>query len=100
VARPLSPGIEHALFRAAQEGLTNVRKHAAATAAEVVLDFRAAERVTLAVRDNGRGANGAAGGEKGFGLVGMRERIEVLGGHVEAGDGRAGGFALRIEVPA
>jgi signal transduction histidine kinase len=96
--RPLSPAIEHALFRSAQEGLTNIRKHAAATAAELALDFRPAERVTLAVLDNGRGANVAA--SHGFGLRGIRERIEVLGGRVESGNRADGGFALKIEVPA
>ncbi|MEO5959176.1 MAG: sensor histidine kinase [Opitutaceae bacterium] len=96
--RALPPGIEHALFRSAQEGLTNIRKHAAATVAEVALDFRAGDRVTLAVTDNGRGANGTRTG--GFGLLGIRERIEVLGGRVESGNGRGGGFALTVEVPA
>lgn len=97
-ARPLPPGIEHALFRSAQEGLTNIRKHAAASAAEVALDFRPAGRVTLAVTDNGKGAGGATGG--GFGLLGIRERIEVLGGRVESGNRRGGGFTLTVEVPA
>ncbi len=97
-ARPLPPGIEHALFRSAQEGLTNIRKHAAASAAEVALDFRPADRVTLAVTDNGRGTNGDGG--PGFGLRGIRERIELLGGRVESGNRRDGGFALTIEVPA
>ncbi len=100
--RTLPPGIEHALFRSAQEGLTNIRKHAAASAAEVALDFRPAGRVMLAVTDNGQGAKDApaVGGGGGFGLVGIRERIEVLGGHVESGNRREGGFALTIEVPA
>jgi signal transduction histidine kinase len=97
--RPLPPGIEHALYRAAQEGLTNIRKHAAASAAEVALDFRTPGRVTLLVADNGRGTNGAAP-TAGFGLAGMRERIEVLGGRVISGNRPAGGFALTIEVPA
>ncbi len=96
--RPLPPGIEHALYRSAQEGLTNIRKHAAASSAEVMLDFRAAGRVTLAITDNGRGADGVTG--NGFGLVGIRERVEVLGGRVESGCRPAGGFALTVEVPA
>ncbi len=97
-ARPLAPGLEHALFRSAQEGLTNIRKHAGATAAELALDFTAAGRVTLTVADNGRGANGTA--PSGFGLVGIRERIEVLGGRVQAGNQPGGGYLLTIEVPA
>lgn len=101
-ARSLPPGVEHALFRSAQEGLTNVRKHAGdAVRAEVVLSFMEHGRVTLVVADNGRGTGGAKGGAGGYGLVGIRERIEVLGGKVAAGNaGGAGGFALTIEVPA
>lgn len=100
-ARALPPGVAHALFRAAQEGLTNVRKHAGADArAEVTLNFRADGRVTLAVTDNGRGTDRAEVATRGFGLVGIRERIEVLGGQVVAGSGAGGGFALTIEMPA
>jgi signal transduction histidine kinase len=98
-ARSLPSGIEHALYRAAQEGLTNIRKHATATRAEIALDFRATDRVSLSVIDNGRGSNGANKGG-GFGLLGIRERIEVLGGRVESGNGSTGGFSLKIEVPA
>jgi hypothetical protein len=56
--RPLTPAVEHALFRAAQEGLTNIRKHARATNAVVRLDFREPSRVRLELADNGVGANG------------------------------------------
>lgn len=98
VTRPLTPGLEHALYRSAQEGLTNIRKHAGATAAELALDFTEAGRVRLTVADNGRGANGTAA--SGFGLVGIRERIEILGGRVQAGNQPGGGYLLTIEVPA
>ena len=53
--------------------------------------------MTLAVTDNGRGA---AGSPAGFGLIGIRERIEVIGGRVESGNRPGGGFALTVEVPA
>ncbi|RXK55207.1 sensor histidine kinase [Oleiharenicola lentus] len=96
--RPLAPGVEHALFRAAQEGLTNIRKHARATNALLRLDFRTPQRVVLELADNGVGANGANG--TGFGLRGLRERIELLGGTVASGNRLEGGFALRVEVPA
>lgn len=96
--RPLAAGLEHALYRAAQEGLTNIRKHAGATAAELALDFTSAGKVSLSVADNGRGANGTAAG--GFGLTGIRERIEVLGGRVQAGNQPGGGYLLTVEVPA
>jgi signal transduction histidine kinase len=96
--RPLAPGVEHALFRAAQEGLTNIRKHARATSALLRLDFRTPQRVVLELADNGVGAHGVNG--TGFGLRGLRERIELLGGTVASGNRLEGGFALRVEVPA
>lgn len=96
--RPLPPAVEHALFRAVQEGLTNIRKHARATSALVVLDFREPRLVRLELSDNGQGSNGEAGA--GFGLAGIRERVELLGGRVETGNRLEGGFALRVEVPA
>jgi signal transduction histidine kinase len=97
--RVLPPGVEHALFRSAQEGLTNIRKHAAASAAELALDFRTPDRVGLAVLDNGRGRDAQRSGA-GFGLRGIQERIEILGGRVECGNAADGGFRLNIEVPA
>ncbi len=97
--RPLSPAIEHALFRAAQEGLTNVSKHAASTHVDVALDFRASDRVTLSIADDGRGCP-AGGSSHGFGLRGLRERVEVLGGTLTAANRPAGGFLLQIALPA
>ena len=55
--------------------------------------------MALSVTDNGHGASGASGAD-GFGLIGLRERITVLGGSVTAGNRPAGGFVLTIEVPA
>jgi signal transduction histidine kinase len=98
--RPLPPAVEHALFRAAQEGLTNIRKHARATNALLLLDFRAPAQVRLELSDNGVGRGPATPGPGGFGLTGLRERIELLGGRVESGNRAAGGFVLTIEVPA
>lgn len=96
--RTLSPAAEHALYRAAQEGLTNVRKHSAATSAAVTLDFSATDRVRLSVVDNGRGSSST--GSCGYGLRGLRERIALLGGEVSAGPAREGGFRLEVEIPA
>lgn len=98
--RPLSSAVEHALFRAAQEGLTNTRKHAGAQTCSVMLDFRAPGRVALEVADDGRGRSVSSGDRTGLGLSGLRERIELLGGSVETGNRPAGGFRLRVEVPA
>jgi len=96
--RPIAPGVEHALYRAAQEGLTNIRKHARATSALVRLDFRTPSRVVLELSDNGVGRTDPAA--SGFGLQGLRERIEIIGGTVDAANRIEGGFALRVEVPA
>ena len=96
--RELSPAVEHAFYRVAQEGLTNVRKHAGSREAQVILDFLEPSRVRLDVIDKG---GGPAGGGRcaGFGLNGVRERIELLGGRMEAAAGRDGGFILHVEVP-
>lgn len=93
--RRLGPEVEHGLFRAAQEGLTNVRKHAGASAVTLTADFSAAHRVAVSVEDNGRGCAKPTGG---FGLTGLRERVALLGGTLAAGNGAAGGFALRVEL--
>ena len=97
--RPLSSAVEHALFRAAQEGLTNIRKHARATSALLVLDFRVPQRIRLELSDNGVGTKQGAF-STGFGLIGLRERIELLGGQIEMANRLDGGFALTVEVPA
>jgi signal transduction histidine kinase len=96
-ARPLPIQTKTALYRAVQEGLTNVRKHANASAAQVTLTYEP-ERVALTISDNGTGQRGEEAG--GFGLLGLRERVALLGGSLEAGDCPEGGFRLRVEVPA
>ncbi len=96
--RALGASAEHALFRSAQEGLTNLRKHSGATAATLTLDYRDSGRVRLILTDNGQGVNGS--GSVGYGLQGLRERAEVLGGRMTAANRAGGGFALTVEVPA
>ncbi|MGV9704137.1 sensor histidine kinase [Streptomyces sp. NPDC003483] len=86
-----------AVRRVAQEALTNVRKHAPGAKVHVRLDYGEHE-VTLAVRDSGGapGELGAAGA--GYGLLGMRERAELLGGSLEAGPDEEG-FVVTLKVP-
>jgi signal transduction histidine kinase len=97
--RAVTPEVEEALFRAAQEGLTNVRKHAGARTARIVLDFGEAGTTRLEVSDDGRGL-GTGGGAPGFGLLGLRERADRLGGRVDLSSVPGQGTALRLEVPA
>jgi signal transduction histidine kinase len=95
----LAPEASVALFRGAQEALTNVGKHAAATRVDVRLEWDA-DRVTLRVIDDGHGMNGASaltGG--GNGLRGMRERAELVGGQLDAGP-TSRGFAVELRLPA
>ena len=98
VALSLPEVLEQALFRTVQEGLTNVRKHAAGAGTEVVLDFRDARRVCLEIADRGAGTTQNATG--GFGLTGLRERLKEVGGTLTAGPRPGGGFVLHVEVPA
>jgi signal transduction histidine kinase len=98
-ARRLSPQAELTLYRAAQEGLTNVRKHAQTTRARLGLDFRAGAKVLLSVRDQGVGMAPEAPEAVGFGLLGLRERAQLLGGEVRVRPGHNQGFTLEVEVP-
>jgi signal transduction histidine kinase len=95
-ARPLPAKVELALFRASQEGLTNVRKHAGASQAELRLDYSQAHYVRLSLRDNGGGAQDTAGG---FGLLGVRERARLLGGVLDIQTSPGEGFLMQMELP-
>jgi signal transduction histidine kinase len=95
-AWPLPPAASQTLYRAAQEGLTNAQKHAAASQALVRLEYRPDE-AALSVEDDGAGAdNGQA---PGFGLAGLRERAEQLGGSCAAATRPGGGFSLLVRLP-
>ncbi|MFI0419943.1 sensor histidine kinase [Spongiactinospora sp. 9N601] len=94
----LSAGARLAVARTAQEALTNVRKHAPGAAAEVSLR-RVADWCELEVRDHGGRARGDRRPGGGHGLVGMRERAELLGGSLVTGPGE-GGFRVLLRVPA
>ena len=95
--RAIRTEVDESLFRAAQEGLTNVRKHADAISTTVVLDYRDEEHVRLEVRDDGRGLSGTPG--DGFGLTGLRERMANLGGRMSLHPGSTAGLTLTVEVP-
>ncbi|MHC1559905.1 sensor histidine kinase [Actinomycetospora sp. C-140] len=97
--RGVADDAREALFRAAQEGLTNVRKHAGAHHAELVLDY-VAEAVRVEVRDDGRGAGPPRAESDGVGLLGLAERAEHLGGRLSLAPGPGGGCTLTVEIPA
>lgn len=85
-----------ALYRAAQEGLTNVHKHAHASQVNVLLDFTQADKIRLTVGDDGTGAADTSGG---FGLMGIHERVHLLGGDCKIKTQVDSGFCLEITVP-
>jgi len=98
--RPLPAQTELALFRAVQEGLTNVRKHADASRVLLNLEFLPAN-VRLLLQDNGRGAENHSreADPAGFGLLGLRERVLLLGGQMMIETALDEGFNLVIELP-
>jgi signal transduction histidine kinase len=93
---PLPPGTDLAAYRIVQEALTNTRKHAGPAHAEVTLRFsdRALE---LLIEDDGTHGPSAPD-QAGHGLVGMRERVELYGGTLEARSRPDGGFAVRATL--
>ncbi len=96
--RALSPQVEMTLYRAMQEALTNVRKHAPhATRVDAQLIY-AAGSAGLRVQDDGH-AQATSQVDAGFGLIGLRERAQLLGGTLRSVV-EPDGFTLEIEVPA
>ncbi|MEV0644140.1 sensor histidine kinase [Phytomonospora sp. NPDC050363] len=94
---PLDAGVELAAYRVVQESLTNARKHAPGAAVDVELDY-AADRLGLRVRDNGPGPRPLPG-SAGHGLLGMRERVNSVGGRLRTGPAPAGGFMVEASIP-
>lgn len=96
-ARPLAaePGL--ALFRSAQEALSNVRKHAPGSAVTVRLAYSPGE-VRLTVRDDGAHERPLAGLSPGYGLAGIRERAEIADGTAEAGPS-GDGWQVDVRIP-
>lgn len=92
----LPASVDLAAYRLVQEGLTNTLKHAQAHRAEVLVRYGNGE-VEVVVADDGNGTGGGAGG--GHGLVGLRERIAVAGGELDAGPRTGGGFQVRARLP-
>ena len=95
--RPLPPGIDLAAYRIVQEALTNAIKHAGPARARVTVRYLPGE-LELEITDDGAGPRGNGDGS-GHGLVGMRERVALYGGSLDAGPGGERGFAVRARLP-
>ena len=95
---PLPAGVDLTAYRLVQEGLTNTIKHASAKHADVRVRYDG-DHVEIEVCDDGRGVDGMASTAGGHGLVGMRERVSIYGGKLEAGGRAEGGYRLRARLP-
>jgi signal transduction histidine kinase len=99
MVRSLTPQAELTIYRAAQEALTNAGKHAKATRVGITLgygDDGDDDSVRLRVEDDGVGSADSQGG---FGLLGVRERVQLLSGEMHVRTEIGGGFALEVELP-
>ena len=97
----LPPGVDLAAFRVVQEALTNVMKHVGQARTTVRLEYRPRD-LLITVCDDGRpvdSASAAAPGPGGRGLIGLRERIAVYGGELDAGPRPGGGWRLAARIP-
>jgi signal transduction histidine kinase len=100
VTDQVPPEFERSVLRLVQESLTNSRKHAADVTRVEVSVATEKGMVHVRVADNGRGTRQVpVGGSGGYGLVGMRERVELLGGTFTAGNRAGGGWEVRAQIP-
>jgi len=98
--RPLTPALESTVYRLIQESLTNIARHAKARAAKVEL-VAETEQLRLTIRDDGRGfvVGEAIAASRSHGLVGMRERAELLGGELVIDSTPGGGTVITASLP-
>jgi signal transduction histidine kinase len=97
----LPAGVDLSAYRIVQEALTNVVKHAGEARAQVTIGY-GDQDVTIEVTDDGLGVTAPAGDGRvrvGHGLIGMRERVQVFGGELEAGPRPGGGFRVAARLP-
>lgn len=99
-ALDLPGGVAVSAYRLVQEALTNVRRHAGPVGRVDVTLTVIDGRLDVVVDDDGRGAAGEPGLGGGFGIVGMHERVQALGGTVTAGPRRGGGWRVRARMPS
>jgi signal transduction histidine kinase len=95
--RTLPPGLDLTAYRVVQEALTNARRHAGPARAHVSVHYRS-EALDLEITNDGRPATTRSDGS-GHGLVGMRERVALYDGTLEAGPRPEGGYTVRVRLP-
>jgi signal transduction histidine kinase len=100
----LPEAIELSIFRIVQEALSNVNKHARASLVEITLKHTSPRMLMISVADDGRGLEGdfdlsTLSAEGHFGLLGISERIALLGGRFKLQNQNGGGLLLEVEIP-
>jgi signal transduction histidine kinase len=95
--QPLPASLDLTAYRIVQEALTNTLKHAGPARAHVVVHYDP-DVLRLEITDDGQAASTAADGS-GHGLPGMRERVNLFGGQLDAGPGDGGGYSVRARLP-
>lgn len=93
----VSAAVDRTAYRIVQESLTNIARHAAAATASVRIDYRP-DALVIQVDDDGKATSDTAP-VPGVGLLGMRERVTALGGHLRAAPRSEGGFTVQAELP-
>ncbi|MFD5097428.1 sensor histidine kinase [Streptomyces albidochromogenes] len=89
--------VSRTVYRIVQEALTNIARHADACTGSVRIDYRP-DALAIRIDDNGKATPDSAP-QPGIGLLGMRERVTALGGHLRAAPRSGGGFSVRAELP-
>jgi signal transduction histidine kinase len=97
--RPLPPGVDLSAYRIVQEALTNVLRHAGGASARVLVRYEP-DALELEIADDGPGPPEDLEASGGHGLIGMRERVQLFGGELEAGPRPGGGFLVRARLPS
>jgi len=95
-AKKLNDQTEFTIYRTVQESITNVIKHAQASQVDILLDYQNPLAARLVIQDNGIGADEIV---QGFGLLGVRERVQLLGGEVNIQTSPGKGFTLELKIP-
>jgi len=98
VPRPLAVGVDLSAYRIVQEAMSNAARYAPGSRIRVAVRY-GGQRLQVSVTDDGSDAPGAVQAGGGHGLVGMRERVAMLGGTLSAGPGEGGGFEVVADLP-